>query len=288
MPVYFFINCRAAVYKERKTSFIVELVLVIIFYFWNSARVAREKVNSLALSVSFGWDTKKEPEQDIEAIFKNAEDYLYRRKLTEATSVRSNIIELIMQTLFEKDGGKEEHAKLVSAWCASIGAALMLDQASISELRTLGLMHDIGNIAIDANILNKPDALTRTEWAEIKRHPEIGFRILSSVNELAPLAEIILAHHERWDGTGYPKGLKGDEIPLKARILAVADAYDAMTSERPYRKAMSEDAAIEEIRKHAGTQFDLEIAKKFIEKVLGEKGILGAKEDRDHGKGDWK
>ncbi|MDO9579476.1 MAG: diguanylate cyclase [Bacteroidales bacterium] len=235
-----------------------------------SARISRGKVNSLPLSVSFGWDTKKEPEQDIEAVFKNAEDYLYRRKLTESTSMRSNIIELIMQTLFEKSDGKEEHAKRVSGWCASIGSALALDQGSISDLSTVGLMHDIGDIAIDARILNKPDALTVAEWSEIKRHPEIGFRILSSVNELAPLAEIILANHERWDGTGYPKGLKGEEIPLKARILAVADAYDAMTSERPYRKAMSKDAAVEEIRRNAGTQFDPMIAELFIEKVLGQ------------------
>lgn len=234
-----------------------------------SARIAREKVNSLALSVSFGWGTKKEPEQNIEAVFKSAEDYLYRRKLSESTSMRSNVLELIMQTLFEKDGGKEEHAERVSVWCEKTGIALMLDQVSISELRTVGLMHDIGNIAIDARILNKQDALTDDEWSEIKRHPEIGFRILSSVNELAPLAEIILAHHERWDGAGYPRGLKGGEIPLKARILAVADAYDAMTSERSYRKAMSEDAAVEEIRRNAGTQFDPVIAKLFIEQVLG-------------------
>lgn len=153
----------------------------------NNAK-GKEKVNSLALSVSFGWDTKKESGEDIEAIFKNAEDYMYRRKLSESTSIRSNIIELIMQTLFEKEGGKEEHVKRVSAWCASIGTALALDQGSISDLSTVGLMHDVGNIAIDARILNKPDALTGAEWSEIKRHPEIGFRILSSVNELAPLA----------------------------------------------------------------------------------------------------
>lgn len=148
-------------------------------------------------------------------------------------------------------------------------------------------MHDIGNIAVDARILNKPDSLTNAEWFEIKRHPEIGYRILGSVNELAPLAEIILAHHERWDGTGYPKGLKGDKIPLKARILAVADAFDAMTSERPYRNALSKSAAVEEIRRNAGTQFDPMIAELFIEKVLEEKGI-GPKEDRDHEKWDWK
>jgi diguanylate cyclase (GGDEF)-like protein/PAS domain S-box-containing protein len=233
------------------------------------ASLSKKNINYLPISISFGWDTKKESEQDIDAVLKKAEDYLYGHKLTESTSMRSNFIKLIMQTLNEKDDGNEEHAKRVSVLCESIGVSLRLDHASISELGTLGLMHDIGNIAIDARIMNKPDALTNAEWSEIKRHPEIGFRILSSVNELAPLAKIILAHHERWDGTGYPRGLKGEEIPLKARILTVADAHDAMISERPYRKAMSKDDAIEEIRRNAGTQFDPMIAELFIEKVLG-------------------
>ncbi len=235
-----------------------------------STRLSEVKVNSIPISISFGWSTKKELEDDIGAVLKKAEDYLYGHKFTESTSMRNYFIELILQTLNEKDAKNKEHAKQVSSLCVLIGTALALDQASITELRTAGMMHDIGNIAIDAHILNKKDALTDVEWIEIKRHPEIGFRILSSVNELAPLADIVLAHHERWDGTGYPKGLKGEAIPLKSRILAVADAYDAMTNERPYRKAMSKGAAVIEIRKHAGTQFDPFIAELFIDEVLGE------------------
>lgn len=231
------------------------------------ARISKAKVNSLTISISISWDTKKESEQDIEAVLRNAEDYLYKHKLTESASMHSHSIEMIMQTLNEKDDGNEENAKRVSALCESIGVSLRLDHASISELSTLGLMHDIGNIAIDARILNKPDALSGAEWSENKRHPEIDFRILSSVNELAPLAKIILVHHERWDGTGYPRGLKGEEIPLKARILTVADAYDAMISERPYRKAMSKDDAIKEIRRNAGTQFDPEVVEVFLKEL---------------------
>jgi diguanylate cyclase (GGDEF)-like protein/PAS domain S-box-containing protein len=231
--------------------------------------ISKEKVNSLAISVSFGCGTKKKSGEDIESILKEAVDQLYKRKLSESIRTRSKTIELIIETMFE-DFEKEEHAKRVSELCESIGVSLQLDQVSISDLGKLGLMHDIGNIAIDNNILNKPDTLTDVEWSEIKRHPEIGYRILSSVNELAPLAKIILAHHERWDGTGYPRGLKDEKIPMKARILTVADAYDAMTSERPYRKAMSKDAAIEEIRRNSGIQFDPMIANLFIEKVLGQ------------------
>jgi HD-GYP domain-containing protein (c-di-GMP phosphodiesterase class II) len=214
--------------------------------------------------------TKSELEQNIEVIFKNAEDALYRSKLTESTSVHSTLIDRILQTWLGRCDGNEEHVKRVSAWCASIGTALEMDQGSISDLSTAGLMHDIGNSAIDAEMLNKPDVLTVDEWSEIKRHPEVGFRILSSVNEFAPLAEIVLAHHERWDGTGYPKGLKGEEIPLKARILSVVDAYDSMTSYRPYRKEKNKAEAVEEIRNNAGTQFDPRIAELFVEKILGQ------------------
>ena len=122
-------------------------------------------------------------------------------------------------------------------------------------------------------MLNKPGKLNDEEWAQIKRHPEIGYRILCSSSEMLELANCILAHHERWDGTGYPKGLKEEAIPLNSRIIAIADSYDAMTSKRPYRNALSQEIAIEEIRKNAGTQFDPEIAKIFIEKIYNTKAI---------------
>jgi HD-GYP domain-containing protein (c-di-GMP phosphodiesterase class II) len=130
-------------------------------------------------------------------------------------------------------------------------------------------MHDIGKIGIDENILNKPQKLSSDEWKEIEKHSEIGSRILSSVNEFSEIAEHVLEHHEKWNGKGYPRGLKGEEISLQARIIAVADAFDAMTRDRAYGKALSEEEAINEIRRCSGTQFDLEIAGVFVEKVLG-------------------
>jgi len=132
------------------------------------------------------------------------------------------------------------------------------------------MLHDIGKIGIDDKILNKPGKLTEEEWAIMKRHPEIGYRIARASHKLARIADYILTHHERWDGAGYPKGLKGEDIPLLSRILAVADAYDAMTEDRVYRKAMSKEQAVEEIRRNAGTQFDPLIANIFIETILEE------------------
>ena len=148
-----------------------------------------------------------------------------------------------------------------------MGTALGLYDEEIDELNTVGMLHDIGKIAIEEKILNQPGSLTNEEWEEIKRHPEIGYRILSTVNDMSSMAEYVLAHHERWDGTGYPKGLKGEEIPVQARILALADAYDAMTSYRSYKNTLTEEEAMEELQKNSGTQFDPKLVSIFIKKV---------------------
>jgi len=123
---------------------------------------------------------------------------------------------------------------------------------------------------IEDNVLNKSEKLSEQEWNQIKRHPDIGYRIIRSYFDMSELADAILSHHERWDGKGYPRGLKGQAIPLTARIIALVDSYDAMISERPYRKALSKQEALAEIKKNMGQQFDPQIARIFIEKVLSE------------------
>ncbi|MGD9676851.1 MAG: PAS domain S-box protein [Vulcanibacillus sp.] len=233
-------------------------------------QIIKEKIDSINLSISYGWETKQDITEEMSTIFRKAENNMYRRKLSESNSMRHKTIDVILKVLYEKSEREERHSRRVSHLCAAIGVALDLSHEDINELRTTGLMHDIGKINIDDKILNKSAPLSDFEWQEIKRHPEIGYRILSSVNDYATLAEYVLAHHERWDGKGYPKGLKGREIPIEARIIAVADAYDAMRSDRPYRSALTEEAAIQEIKKNSGTQFDPEVVKVFIGKIFRE------------------
>jgi len=235
---------------------------------------SKEKVGSIAISVSFGYETKKKEEEKIQEILKKAEDHMYKKKLFESPSMRENAINVIMNTLHEKNKREEQHSHRVSALCRSMGEALGLPEGEIEELKTVGLLHDIGKIAIEETILNKPGKLTDDEWREIKRHPEIGYRILSTVNDMSEMAEYVLAHHERWDGLGYPKGLRGEEITLQSRIISIADAYDAMTSERSYCNTLPEKTVREELQKNSGTQFDPDLVRVFIEKVLAKQGVF--------------
>ncbi len=233
-------------------------------------RTAKEKVGAVSVSISFGYETKYSQDENIGDILKKAEEVMYKAKLFESPSMRGKTINAIISTLHEKSPREEAHSRIVSDLCQQIGEALGLSEDDIKELKVVGLLHDIGKIAIEESTLSKPEKLTDVEWEEVKRHPEIGYRILSTVNETSAMAEYVLAHHERWDGKGYPKGLRQTEIPLQSRIIAIADAYEAMTSGRNHKNAISQKEVIVELTDNAGTQFDPVLVKVFIEKVLGD------------------
>ncbi len=149
---------------------------------------------------------------------------MYRNKLTESQSMRNKTIQVILETLNAKNKREKIHSENVSIISRNIGEELELDDQLIKEIEIAGLMHDIGKIAISESVLNKEGPLTESEYVEVKKHPESGYQILKSVDAYSSLAEYALSHHEWYDGTGYPKGLKGIEIPLISRIISVADA----------------------------------------------------------------
>lgn len=224
-------------------------------------------IKQIAISLSFGYTVKYEVGSDMGLVLSKAEDMMYRNKMYESTSIRNKTISIIMNTLFEKSRRELEHSNRVSAIAAAIAKAMNLDTEQVNRIEVAGLLHDIGKIGIDEKILNKPGTLDSVERYEIMKHPESGWRILSNSDEFSDLADFILNHHEHYDGNGYPRRIKGDSIPIPSRIIAIADAYDAMTMDRPYRKAMSPEIALAEIRRHTGTQFDPNITEVFIAHV---------------------
>jgi len=193
---------------------------------------------------------------------------MYRRKFLENTSKRSNVIDAIMSTLFEKSEREQQHSFRVSNIATAIATAMCLDDATIAKVRVAGSLHDIGKIGIDESILNKPDSLNDQEWEAMKQHPIRSARILASIDEYLDIVPIVKAHHERVDGRGYPAKLADKQIPIEAKIIAVADSFDAMTVTRAYRNPISKELAAEELERNAGSQFDAEIVRIFIAKVM--------------------
>lgn len=218
----------------------------------------------MPIKVSLGAATALSADESLEQAFKRADDFMYRSKLLNRTSSRNQILSALMAALEEKDYLAYGHGERLKNICAKIGEKLGLSLQQMADMNLLAEVHDIGKVAVPDNVLFKNTPLTEEEWSIIRQHPEKGYRIAISSPDLAGIADLILEHHERWDGKGYPLGLKGEQIPVECRILAIADAFDAMTSERPYRKPLSKEEALEEIKKNAGTQFDPELVKVFI------------------------
>ena len=224
-------------------------------------------IDDLKISLSIGYAIKESSDMDIQDVLKEAEDNMYRNKILHGQSARNESVVTILNTLKDKYEEERIHSDKVSHYCMLMGRALSLTSDEIKELELAGLMHDIGKITIPDHILDKPGKLTEDEWKIMKNHTINGYNILRSADKYSRLAEYALTHHERYDGNGYPNGLIGDNIPLFSRIISVCDSYEAMTSDRPYRKALDKDIAVAELRRCSGTQFDPKLVSIFIELI---------------------
>jgi diguanylate cyclase (GGDEF)-like protein/PAS domain S-box-containing protein len=221
-------------------------------------------VKDIPLSLALGAAIKTSTNKDLAEILKEAEENMYKHKLVESQRVKSTILKIMLKNLEAKSFETEAHYSGMHNAAQSIGKGIGLSKPELDKLEMLIPLHDIGEIIIPAEILTKKGPLTAEEWEIIKKHPETGYRIVRATEEFAQVSEDILSHHERWDGSGYPQGLKGKEIPLLARITAIADAYEVMISGRPYKKAMSREEVITELKRCSGTQFDAELIKIFL------------------------
>lgn len=226
-----------------------------------------ETNNDLPLSMSVGFSIGKGMTKEIMEIFKEADNNMYREKLTHGQSARSAIVHTLTKTLEARDFITEGHAERLMDLVSNMGEAIGLSAREIADLRLLAQFHDLGKVGIPDRILFKNGQLTPEEISEMQRHSEIGYRIALSSPDLASIADWILKHHEWWNGGGYPFAIKGDDIPLQCRILGIADAFDAMTNSRPYRKSMAKTEALAELQRCSGTQFDPRLVSIFLQIV---------------------
>lgn len=223
------------------------------------------RYESVEISMALGYATKTDSERSIEELLIEAEDNMYKNKLNQTDSIRSGIITSLTASLEEKTMETKEHGERLKELSLRVGNKLGFVDSVLDELCIASVMHDIGKLGIPDSILLKEGKLSPEEWSTMKKHTEIGYHIFLSSPKLASIASYILSHHERWDGKGYPNGLVGETIPLVSRIISIADAYDVMTHDRPYSKAIAASQAVEELIRCAGTQFDPHLVKVFCE-----------------------
>jgi diguanylate cyclase (GGDEF)-like protein/PAS domain S-box-containing protein len=226
------------------------------------------KNNDIPLSISMGYALCCGLEKSVEELFKEADNYMYREKLYNTHSIRNALVQALTKTLEARDFITEGHGERMKEMAIKLGKHMGLSEQRILDLQLLAQFHDLGKVGVPDSILFKPSSLTEIEIVQIQRHCEIGYKIAQAHPDLINISDLILRHHERWDGKGYPLGIEKEEIPLECRILAIIDAYDAMVNDRPYRKGMNKKDAVTELVRNSGSQFDPRLVQKFL-KMFG-------------------
>jgi len=228
-----------------------------------------KSINGFHISVSLGSSTKHDMSINFKKLLDKADEEMFRNKFSNKNYMREKKSYDILKDFVLMDEEERIHSINVGNLSASLARYVGIDDCDIKKMTQLGMLHDIGKLAIDQEILSKQmEDLTDDEWEQLKKHSELGYEIIKPYKELSEAALSILYHHERWDGNGYPFGLKGEEIPIEARILNICGSYDYMTGPRSYREKMDRDYAISEILNNAGTQFDPMLADIFVNQVL--------------------
>lgn len=230
---------------------------------------ARDGIKVIKGNISLGCEVKTSIDQSIMTCLESAEEKMYAVKILERDDFKSTTLDSIITTLQSDSPQEEEHALRVSQWCHDLGVSMALPHVKIRRLKLAGYFHDIGKIVLAKDLLDQNSEFSEEEWTEIKKHPITGYRILNAFDDTMSLADAVLHHHERWDGTGYPKGLKGQEIPFLARVVAVADCYDRLSRNLEGSQGVinqNQQNLLLDLKNMAG-QLDPEITQEFIKMI---------------------